>query len=1400
MSVGVTSSTSQTDTVDSFILSQALVNPAISRHVIPEVPSNKLSSYFTSSGNASTSLSLTHSQPSRILESTLTIYYYSHHHYDHDATLDNSEPPPTSSMPRTPPALLATSSPSSDLKLTVTLKKSTSSIPMIRILPTKYRSSATVFKVDISALSSIDGLVISCDTTPAPIPTTTKSSKTTPMCFDWTPENGYHVIIASTFPRLLTPAEAYIRLYYHRFDAFSDSRRWRLRLSHDESDIGVVVLRAHGPHREGVVFFDVTATQFPYGAVVKAELYRVSSSSPTVNVPTTKGDYQISVEVETAASPVREVLDSIKDEEVDEILSSLKVDRRDVVREWRSGKTGAEVHIVQGDDVVRSEPPERESVKCARKMRVRYRRFLPNDYEGWDLWTWDDADAAEHRVAVKGVCDDSGAWIDFILDRAEYGAGQHISLLPRRGGSKWTEQDYPVRVANVRELLSNFVVSAAVNSNGVDDGGMKTVLIAQGALMVFTDLINNVKGMMDVYVESVSSVIIQTPVPIAWVSPPKRGRPKAVSATLHRLCDDNADLQHLLQIKDDEEMTRSNVKGRDLQFKKVQEVSATEMRLRFNGNVFDEDFLVERVVVRVPGFNARVLHWRRQENWDDYLYDGELGWEYERRQCKFRCFAPTADKVSVVLYTKYEGEEGRKAISMRRIPQGCWKVIVEGDLKGMYYKLLAEGENKRLFPGVECIDPYSRCNTAHAGRGFIFGKEETNIAPRPNIKPNEAIVYELHIRDITIDDASGISKRGKFEGLCERGTHMDSGRLVDGTKQTGFNYTTHENDRQDVLYGVDKSFQKLDKLSTGLDHIAQMGVNTVQILPIQDFDNDEHDDKSYRWGYMPVHFNSPDGWYASCTTDASRVSEFKKLVDAIHKAGMKVIMDVVYNHTAEDSNEFNVDARFSFNALVPRYYYRTCGNTPVAHTGDSTCARRRPDEARCGECYSNGSGCGNEFRSEAPMGRKFIIDSLKLWVNQYKVDGFRFDLMGLIDVDTMVRAAAELHAIDENILLYGEPWAGGLSPIRLTEKGMQRSKGFGVFNNTFRDAIRGSPFESEETFVMDGGRLTDVKGGIIGSVDVFCDTPVETMNYVECHDNYTLWDHFLFYVRSRMDDIQFSQDDLRRMHRLAAVLVLTSQGVAFIQAGQEMCRTKFDVENSYESPDEINMIRWERKIEEWTTVQYYRGLTLLRRSHPEIFCKETAKEIHESVIFYEDLGLVVPIRCIAYHVKGNPVALFEKLKEKRQDRSFDEIQEESLKWTEVVVLLNPTPSQVTFQLPGAADNCIWLQVVDTRQAGVGNLRGPAIGYVSVEGRSAAVLRKASKKDTFDAQLSLRLDAVSDSYCSYQGDDALCRYAVGLNRVPSVQEAVEQRELREERRKFQKYQDTLKSIEQGSTES
>lgn len=1413
------------------IRNQAVVNPALSQCTFIEDPESWVQHFARPSPSSSS-----HASPPPALfpnlfdDNTLTVY------------LSRLQPTPktekddktNTEATETPGAVksIGTGTMTVSSEPMVCAKNNVGTTSVARMLRSQYRSS-TVFQVDLPSLldraSPYSLTLSSCDGSSS----STEGISSAAHAAEWNSSKGSHVILAPTFPSLLTPTEVDLRLYYHRYGQFADWQSWRLRLSASQH---TVTLRPHRPHRPGVVFFDIMSSVFPYEATVHAELFRLSRDAEDISATITVSGAEKETDERDEVTPGKENTTVVT------VDKATTIDRRDVSRQWKSGQLIYEMHFVQGQSNIYQSPPARAVMERTRFTRLRYRRFLPGDYDSWDIWSWDDADVESNRVPLKPCNhdDDWGsmnnqnqnshgskkkvdnqqfakpkdsnlAWVDFIVDRAQYGAGGNVSLLPRRGGDEWLERDYPIRVLKEQSMFSTVSGEAAImaNANEVAQIQLQTTqltknlsnakgatnvqlfTITQGTNIVTPDLAKEVYSALQVYVESnsTSSVILQTPVPIAWISPPRPNRPDAVQYTTFRLH------ERAISKSNDKKGERTRL----LRFRKVSKVSPTVMRVRFDHTEteFGEDFPVEMVAVTVPGFESKMLQWQTHADWDAYLYNGQLGWEYEPRQCSFRCFAPTADKVSVVLYNRPAGKSGRRVLPMRRIPHGCWKCIVNGNLRGRYYKLLAEGENKRLFPGVEVIDPYSRCNTAHNGRGFIYGVENTPVAPRPDCEPNETVVYELHIRDITIDENSGVHKRGKFAGLCERGTRLKLSRAELGKrKEPRSTILCHGLSSDNVEGGfhgeghVDR-FQPLNKLSTALDHIVEMGVTAVQVMPVQDFDNDESDDGAYRWGYMPVHFNSPDGWYASRTDDASRIKEMKQMVDALHKAGLRVIMDVVYNHTAEDSNELNLDARFSFNGLAPRYYYRTCGNTPVAYTGDSTCGLRPPNEPRCGACYSNGSGCGNEFRSEAPMARKFIIDSLKFWVREYGIDGFRFDLMGLMDVDTLTLAARELHAIDASIILYGEPWAGGLSPLQVTEKGMQRSRGFGMFNDAFRNAVRGSPFESEETFVMDGGRTATVKAGIVGSVDTFCDWPMESINYVECHDNYTLWDHLRFYVRSRADDIVFSDDDLRRMHRLAAAVIFTAQGIPFIQGGQEMCRTKHDVENSYESPDSINRIDWRRKQHEWSTVQYYRGLVVLRRSNPHLFCKVSADDIRKSVIFYEDLGLPVPDRCIAYRIIGNQETLLNRLGQCHPHINAESLHEVAAQWTQVVVLLNPTPQQVEFHLPEADKDVIWLQIVDAKCAGVSDLKGPAIGSVFVEGRSAAVLRRGSEKDMANAQLMLRLDAISDSYCSFHGDDVLGRYAVGLDSAPSAEEANEQRRLRQERRQFEQKQASLK---------
>eukprot|EP00178_Gracilaria_changii_P005015 TRINITY_DN180_c1_g3_i1.p1 TRINITY_DN180_c1_g3~~TRINITY_DN180_c1_g3_i1.p1 ORF type:complete len:1523 (+),score=213.81 TRINITY_DN180_c1_g3_i1:863-5431(+) len=1243
------------------------------------------------------------------------------------------------------------STPVVTIAIKATTNTATTSLQPIS-LPSPYHT-ARAFSVDITPLLQQRNTNQSHDLQLSIVPVRTSSATTIQEApLNWRPSLGLRVIYAQSFPTLLTPSNVDLSIVYHRYD--HHWAEWELHVwthATEHYPAFTTKLTPTRPYIPGQIVFHLIGFIFPYKAQVYAEPVRMR----LYPARTTVNDFGHTI----VGEPYRDAC------------------RRDVVREWTSGEPPAQIlHFVQGDSKIYVRPPEPQRFNSQRYFKIRYRRFLPSDYDGWDLWSWDATDPASHRVALEPVAE-TRAWTDFVVDRACYGGAGSICLLPRRGGGSWLEKDGAERVWNA--CLLEVYSERNIERSQSDDqcGHLPTFIITQHTSFVLRSL-NEVKSMMDAYVDGDDSVIVTMPVPFEWVAPPKKSGGKSAPDITFKLCE-----RSVQRPFDGEEQNHNLVPGRMLRYRKSKQLSPTKVRFLFDPSVatFEEDFLVENVIVDVAPFAAVCLHWEKHQDEDKYFYDGMLGWMYSAEQCVFRCFAPAADQVSVVLYDAATGDAGRLVVPMRRIPEGCWKATIARDLKGMYYKLLAEGEDKRLFPGVEVIDPYSKCNTAHNGRGLIYGTDTSTVYERPSISAAELIVYELHIRDITIDKFSGIRSGGKFLGLAERGTKM---KMKTAETPQSKALTPWE---QEAMPGAEKESLRLHKFSTGLDHIAQMGVTAIQIMPVQDFDNDEADDTSYRWGYMPVHFNSPDGWYASSTYSAARVKEFKKLVSAAHKAGLRVIMDVVYNHTAEDSNEFNLEARFSFNGLAPRYYYRTCGNTPVAHNGESTCGRRKANEPRCGECYSNGSGCGNEFRSESPMGRKFIIDSLKFWVTEYGVDGFRFDLLGLIDVDTIQRAVKELKAIDSGIVVYGEPWIGGLSPIKATDKGSQRSKGFAVFNDSFRNAIRGSPFDTEETFIVDGGRVTEVKGGIIGSVDMFADSPFESINYVECHDNRTLWDHLQHYIRLRTDTIKFTEEDVRRMHKLAAVLVLTSQGIPFIQAGQEMCRTKFDDENSYESPDEINMIRWGTKLKEWSTVQYYRGLILLRRAHPEIFCLETADEIHDKIVFYEDCGLNVPDRCIAYRIKGDPEKLLKRLQKKQPEIDLKETtpEEESQRWSEVAVLFNATPLQVVFELPGKETDVMWMQVVNSSAAGTRTINGPLIGSLEVGGRSAAVVRRASPQECCDLQLEMRLGHIAEAHCSFHGDDPISRYAVGLEPWPTREEQALKNESISKRLHFQK---------------
>ena len=544
------------------------------------------------------------------------------------------------------------------------------------------------------------------------------------------------------------------------------------------------------------------------------------------------------------------------------------------------------------------------------------------------------------------------------------------------------------------------------------------------------------------------------------------------------------------------------------------------------------------------------------QSFEEYpVYNGaDLGLSYSPNQSSFRIWAPTASEALIHLYAEGSGSEALQTEAMQRGQQGTWKVIFNEDLKGKFYtfQVLIDGQWMNEVP-----DPYAKAVGVNGLRGFVL--DPTTVNPRswqkdqrpPLEQFTDIILYELHVRDLSSHSSSGIKNKGKFLGLTERGTKSPEG------------------------------------LSTGLDHIKELGVTHIHLLPSFDFlsvDESKLDEPQFNWGYDPQNYNVPEGSYSSNPENgALRIKEFKWLVNSLHRNGLRVIMDVVYNHTGatETSN---------FNQLVPGYYYR--------QTADGG--------------YSNASGCGNEIASERPMVRKFIIESVLYWVNEYHIDGFRFDLMGIHDITTMNKISDTLHTIDSTIFIYGEGWTAGDSPLPEAERALKKyvhhMPGIAAFSDDLRDGVKGNVFDHKAKGFASGqpGTKESVKFGIVAagahpqldyskvnySPAPWTKQPAQCINYVSCHDNHTLLDRLINSVP------EASEAERINMHQLANAIVLTSQGVPFLHAGVELLRTKGGEENSYKSPDTVNQINWSRKAQYSEVFQYYQDLIRLRKEHP----------------------------------------------------------------------------------------------------------------------------------------------------------------------------------------------------------
>jgi len=559
-------------------------------------------------------------------------------------------------------------------------------------------------------------------------------------------------------------------------------------------------------------------------------------------------------------------------------------------------------------------------------------------------------------------------------------------------------------------------------------------------------------------------------------------------------------------------------------------------------------------------------------------YDGDdLGVFWTPEKTSVKIWAPTAKMVEFRLYKDGKTGEAFYKTQLQASGDGTWATILTGDYEGKFYTFrINDGEWLEEAPDI-C----ARCVGVNGLRGMIFSPGKTNPEgwendKRPELKHfTDAVIYETHVRDFSISESSGIQHKGKFPGFTEEGTQSPEG------------------------------------LATGLSHLKELGITHVHLLPVNDFFtvDEEKPLEKYNWGYDPLHYNAPEGSYATNPYEGTvRIREFKKLVWALHAAGIGVVLDVVYNHTyfAKES---------VFNQTVPGYFYR-----------------QKPDGS-----FANASGCGNELATERTMVRKYIIDSLKYWADEFHIDGFRFDLMGIYDLETMKAIRKEL----PGLLLYGEGWAADQSPMpeeqRAVKRNLHQLPGIAAFNDDFRDALKGNHSSKKSKGFVSGLDLREeaVKFGVVAGVyhpqivydyvetskQPWASQPEQCVNYASCHDNYTLWD------KLKSSSSKATDEELRKMVKLAGALVLTSQGIPFLHSGVEFCRTKGGNPNSYKSPDSVNQIDWSRKKEYYDVFEYYRKLILLRKNHPAFRLKD-AGQIQKHIHFCTEYKIGAVSYCI----------------------------------------------------------------------------------------------------------------------------------------------------------------------------
>ena len=810
------------------------------------------------------------------------------------------------------------------------------------------------------------------------------------------------------------------------------------------------------------------------------------------------------------------------------------------------------------------------------KLTIHYQR-PGGDYTGWNLWIWknSDNDSLDKPVSTSGVQfigdDDFGKYVTITIDgMKDY---KNLGIIVRL--NDWAAKD-----VNDDRFINEF-----------DSNGNAEVWLVQNDKGIYTKKPTIEMKISSASFEATNEVKVELNKRFKPLSGSSNGFSVSGGLSVISARTENPNLPE-----------------------------DTELILTLNGNIS----LTQRYKISHSTYGSADIALGNlittEEFEKKFTYKGDdLGNVYKKDSTAFRLWAPTATKVELLTFnSSTSGVKSR--FPMKSDVQGTWVHSLDGDQDGLIYAYNVEvyGDEN------EAVDPYARAAVENGKRSVVVNLETTNPKgwnrekPKFSGNPTDAVIYELHVRDLSMDKSAPFPKsaRGKYAGLTYPNLKSSSGQPV------------------------------------GVAAIKDLGVTHLQLLPIYDFASVDELNPTFNWGYDPLNYNVPEGSYSSNPKNPkARITELKGAIQSLHKQGIRVIMDVVYNHVFDAST-------FSQSKIAPGYWFRTDSDGKL----------------------TSASGCGNDSASERAMVRKFIVDSVKYWANEYNISGFRFDLMGLHDIQTMQEVRKELSKIDPTIIIIGEGWNMGTHPseIRSTQANVDELAGIAVFNDQIRDGIKGSVFTASDKGFATGtfGKKNNVMAGIVGNTD-FSSTilpafttlsPAQSVNYVEAHDNNTLEDKLRLSLSTKDPAL------IASYHRLASSIPLLAQGIPFIHAGQEFQRSKDGDSNSYKSSDKINALKWNLISKNSVTRNYFKGMLEIRAQHPAFRLSSTA-DVKNNLKFLKTSDEV-----IAYSLKGSAV----------KDS-----------WQSIVVIHNAKTASSKVALPAKGN---WTVVVEGSKAGVKTLR------------------------------------------------------------------------------------------------